>query len=52
MGPTADYRTVMNLIFAGKLKPVIDTIYPFNEGLTALKRLQDGDVAGKLVLQF
>ncbi|MCA9926194.1 MAG: zinc-binding dehydrogenase, partial [Anaerolineales bacterium] len=47
-----DYHTVMNLIFAGKLKPVIDTIYPFNEGLTALKRLQNGDVAGKLVIAF
>ncbi len=52
MGPTADYQTVMKLIFAGKLKPVIDTVYPFNEGLTALERLQNSDVAGKLVLQF
>lgn len=52
MGPISDYKTVINLVFAGKLKPVIDTIYPFNEGLTALQRLQDGDVAGKLVLQF
>ena len=52
MGSTSDYRTVMQLIFDGKLKPVIDTIHPFDEGLTALKRLQDGDVAGKLVLEI
>lgn len=50
MGTSHDYATVMNLIFNGRLHPVIDTVYPLSEGLTALSRLQDGDVAGKLLL--
>jgi NADPH:quinone reductase-like Zn-dependent oxidoreductase len=51
MGPHRDYETVMGLVFDGRLQPVIDTVYPLSEGLTALKRLAAGDVTGKLVLQ-
>ena len=40
----------MNLIFNGRLQPVIDSVYPLSEGLTALRRLDEGDVTGKLVL--
>ncbi|VAW33462.1 Alcohol dehydrogenase [hydrothermal vent metagenome] len=50
MGSSADYETVMNLIFNGRLQPVIDTIYPLSKGLAALHRLEKGDVSGKLVL--
>ncbi|VAW31108.1 Alcohol dehydrogenase [hydrothermal vent metagenome] len=50
MGSSADYETVMNLIFNGRLQPVIDTIYPLSEGLAALHRLEEGNVSGKLVL--
>lgn len=51
MGTSADYETVMNLIFEGQLKPVIDTVYPLEEGRAALERLADGDVIGKLVVR-
>jgi NADPH:quinone reductase-like Zn-dependent oxidoreductase len=50
MGTIQDYVEVMTLVFNGRLAPVIDTTYPLSEGHTALQRLQDGDVAGKLVL--
>jgi NADPH:quinone reductase-like Zn-dependent oxidoreductase len=50
MGSSVDYETVMGLIFDGRLRPVIDTIYPLAEGVTALHRLASGDVTGKLVL--
>ncbi len=50
MGTSTDYATVMNLIFDGRLHPVIDSVYPLSEGSTALKRLKEGDVTGKLVL--
>ncbi len=50
MGSSADYETVMNLIFNGRLQPVIDTIYPLSEGITVLRRLEEGNVSGKLVL--
>lgn len=52
MGTGLDYETVMGLVFAGKLYPVIDTIYPLEASQTALKRLQGGDVAGKLVIRI
>lgn len=51
MGPHVDFLEVMQLVFSGRLQPVIDTVYPLSEGLTALRRLEEGDVAGKLVLE-
>ncbi len=50
MGPHSDYEKVMGLVFNGRLQPVIDTIYQLDDGIAALQQLQDGDVAGKLVL--
>lgn len=50
MGPHTDYVKVMEMVFSGRLQPVIDTIYPRHEGQTALARLQKGDTIGKLVL--
>ncbi len=51
MGSSADYQQVMGLVFAGKLQPLIDTVYPLSQGVEALKRMQAGDVAGKLILE-
>lgn len=50
MGPHSAYEKVMGLLFAGRLQPVIDTVYPLAEGLAALARLQAGQVTGKLLL--
>ncbi len=52
MGTSVDYETVMGLIFGGRLRPVIDTVYPLRDAATALARLRDGDVMGKLVLRI
>jgi NADPH:quinone reductase-like Zn-dependent oxidoreductase len=52
MGPIADFEQVMEMVFAGKLEPVIDSIYPLDEGVTAIRRLAEGDVHGKLVLEI
>lgn len=51
MGTHADYVKVMSLVFAGRLRPVVDTRYPLAEAKQALERLERGDVAGKLVLE-
>jgi NADPH:quinone reductase-like Zn-dependent oxidoreductase len=51
MGTMADYEEVMGLIFDGRLRPIIDTVYPLREGVTALQRLVEGEVTGKLVLR-
>lgn len=50
MGPRASYEKVMGLVFDGRLDPVIDTVYPLRDGLTALRRLAAGDAAGKLLI--
>lgn len=52
MGTSDDFNTVMSLIFQGRLHPIIDAIYPIGEGVTALTRLRDGDVLGKLLLRI
>ena len=52
MGTSVDYETVMGLVFQGKLRPIIDTVYPLGEGTIALQRLSEGDVTGKLVLRI
>jgi len=50
MGTLQDYKKVMNYVFQGRLHPLIDHIYPLSEGVNALHELQQGVVAGKLVL--
>ena len=50
MGPRQDYEQVMAQVFNGRLRPVIDAVYPLREGSAALRRLADGAVIGKLVL--
>ena len=52
MGTSVDYETVMGLVFQDKLRPIIDTVYPLEEGAIALQRLSEGDVTGKLVLRI
>jgi NADPH:quinone reductase-like Zn-dependent oxidoreductase len=51
MGTLQDYKKVMEYVFQGRLHPLIDHTYPLSEGVAALHQLQQGDVAGKLVLQ-
>lgn len=51
MGPHRDYVKVMNLMFDGRLQPVIDTVYPLQEAAAGLQRLEAGEVAGKLVFR-
>ena len=51
MGTHEDYEQVMGMVFSGRLRAVIDSVLPLEQGREALQRLQDGQVAGKLVLQ-
>lgn len=50
MGTLSDFATVMGLVFAGQLKPVVDTTFPLAEIRAAHERLEQGDVLGKIVL--
>jgi NADPH:quinone reductase-like Zn-dependent oxidoreductase len=50
MGPHQDYVTVMNLLFKGRLKAVIDATYPLERVQDAMRALEAGQVFGKVVL--
>ncbi len=50
MGTRADFATVMDLVFAGKLKPVMDRVYPLVEARSAQELLEKGEQLGKITL--
>jgi NADPH:quinone reductase-like Zn-dependent oxidoreductase len=50
MSTLAEFEQVMRLVFAGRLKPVIDRTYPLSEIRVAHERLEQAQVLGKIVL--
>ena len=52
MSPQKDFRDVMRLVFAGKLKPVLDKAFPLAEARAAQERLAGGDQMGKITLEI
>lgn len=52
MGTHDDFRTVMGLVFEGRLRPVIDRTYPLAEARAAQERLAAGEQMGKIVLEI
>ncbi len=52
MSTLADFAEVMDLVVAGKLKPIIDTTYPLKEAAAAQERLWSGGNFGKITLDI
>jgi NADPH:quinone reductase-like Zn-dependent oxidoreductase len=52
MGTRADFATVMGMVFAGNLKPVLDRDYPLAEARQAQERLEQGAQLGKITLSI
>jgi len=50
MGTHQDFRDVMSLLWAGKLKPVIDRVMPLHQGREAYEIVEKGKHFGKIVL--
>ncbi|MCI0405977.1 MAG: zinc-binding dehydrogenase, partial [candidate division Zixibacteria bacterium] len=50
MGTKKDFADVMGLVFAGKLRPVIDKTFPMAEARAAHERLEKGEQMGKITL--
>ena len=44
-------RTVWPYVEGGRLRPVIDTVFPLEEALAAHERMESGDHIGKIVLE-
>ena len=52
MSTLADFTEVMDLVTAGKLKPIIDKTYPLKDAAAAQERLWRGDNFGKIMLDI
>jgi len=50
MGTHQDFQDVMGLLWAGKLRPVVDRVMPLSEGKEAFAALERGEQFGKIVL--
>jgi NADPH:quinone reductase-like Zn-dependent oxidoreductase len=50
MGSHQDFRDVTSLLWAGKLRPVIDRVMPLSEGVEAYRIMERGEQFGKIVL--
>lgn len=52
MGTNQDFTQVMDLIFSGRLNPVLDYDYPLEEASAAQERLESGEQMGKVTLSI
>lgn len=50
MGAIRDYERVMGLLFDGRLRAIVDSEHPLSDGPAILRKLDSGDVSGKLVV--
>jgi NADPH:quinone reductase-like Zn-dependent oxidoreductase len=51
MGVKSELHTIMKLVSAGRLKPVVDRVFPLAEAASAHAYLESGSQFGKVVLQ-
>lgn len=52
MSTLADFKEVMDLIVTGKLKPILDTMYPLKDAAAAQTRLWQNKNFGKITLDI
>jgi NADPH:quinone reductase-like Zn-dependent oxidoreductase len=52
MGTPEDFRAAMELVVAGRARPVIDAVFPLAEARSAHERLEAGEQLGKIVLRI
>ncbi|HWO87881.1 MAG TPA: zinc-binding dehydrogenase [Gemmatimonadales bacterium] len=51
MGNTREFRRIAELFSSGELKPVVDSVIPFDQARSAFERLERGEQFGKVVLE-
>jgi NADPH:quinone reductase-like Zn-dependent oxidoreductase len=52
MGGLDEYREVVGLLEQGKLRPVVDAVYPLDDGVAAVERLARGEQFGKVAIEI
>ena len=51
MGTQADFEAVMAQVWAGRVKPVVDSVFPLAEYPSALSRMMGGEAFGKILVK-
>ncbi len=51
MGTKAEFQKVVKLMQAGKLKPVVDKVFPLKDAAKAQKRMEESKHTGKIILE-
>jgi NADPH:quinone reductase-like Zn-dependent oxidoreductase len=52
MGSDDDFRSMLSAVSAAKLKPVVDSVFPFAEAREAMSKMEAGRQFGKIVLKI
>ena len=52
MSPLSDFKTAMDLVVAGKLKPVRDQTFDLKDAAAAQRRMEGGEHFGKIMLRI
>lgn len=52
MGSERDFDEMLAIVSAGKLRPVVDTVYPLSDAKAALARMEQNQHMGKIVLKI
>jgi NADPH:quinone reductase-like Zn-dependent oxidoreductase len=51
MGNADEYREIVRLLGQGRLRPIVDSVYPLADARQAFERLMNGDHMGKVVVE-
>jgi NADPH:quinone reductase-like Zn-dependent oxidoreductase len=52
MGTPTDFRSMLDVVNSGQLRPIIDRVFPLAEAGKALERMEQGAQLGKIVLRI
>jgi len=52
MGMPGEFKEMMDFVSENEIRPVIDSVYAFADGITAHQRMLDSEQMGKLVITF
>jgi NADPH:quinone reductase-like Zn-dependent oxidoreductase len=52
MGNAAEYRQVVQLLAQGRLRPLVDSVFPLDQSRMAFERLAGGKQMGKVVVEI
>jgi len=52
MGSETEFAAIVTELAAGRLLPIVDSVFPLSDGRAAFERLQSGEQFGKVVLQI